>query len=150
MKKYQTINALFQILGNDDVLSNVRDLLDVIVESETITDAAPHVICEFDVEPGRTNLGVLFLSAHDDTGAQIAFALSAFTVTRFGTGPILIFGGATPVPVGLAFVPAGPVWTADFVEPTPGRLGVQVTDVGSPGVPIHWKATMVVFGTQVK
>jgi hypothetical protein len=149
--KYQNINALLPLIaGGDEALSHPGALLDLVTQAETFDDVLPHLICEFDVSPARTNLAVVFLSAHDDAGNQIAFALTGFTITRFGAGPILIFGGATPVPVGLAFVPGGPVWTADLVELTPGRLGIQVTDVGSPGVPIRWKATIAVFGTQVK
>jgi hypothetical protein len=151
MKKYQSVNALFQILlGNDDVLSNVRNLLDVVVESLVIDDVAPHQICEFEVQPGRTNLAVVFLSAHDDAGNQIAFQIAPVTLTRFGVGPILVFGGATPSPIALNFIPGGPAWTADFVEPSPGKLAIEIADVGSPGVPVNWKGIVLVLGTQVK
>lgn len=125
-------------------------LLDTVTEAVEFTDALPHVVCELDVQPARTNLGVLFLSAHDDAGNQIAFALTGFTITRFGAGPILVFGTPLPAPLSLTFIPGGPAWTADLVEATPGKLGVQVTDVGSPGVPVLWKCTVVILGTQAK
>lgn len=149
MKKYSLVNALFRD-GATDVLSSVKSLIDATVESETYDDVAPHRICEVSIDPGRTNMVLLALTAHDDAGAQIAFQIAAFTVTRFGSGPILVYGGGLPMPVGLNFAPAGPVWTADFVESSPGKLAIEVTDVGSPGVPIRWKATMLVLGTQVE
>lgn len=152
MKRYDIINTLFRLAGGDDVLSSVASLLDVVVESEVFDDVAQHQICEFEVQPGRTTLAVLFLTAHDDAGNQIAFQVAPFTMTRFGSGPILIFGAPTPVPVGLNFIPGGPAWTADFVETSPGsgRLAISVADVGSPGVPVTWKGVVLVVGTQVK
>lgn len=125
-------------------------LIDLILEAETFSDVAPHVIAEFPVEPGRTNLAIVFLSAHDDAGSEIGFSLAAISLTRFGSGPILIYGLPLPVPVGLAFAPIPMLWTADFVEATPGKLGISVANVGSPGIPIRWKASVAIFGTQVK
>lgn len=150
MKKYDITNALFRIAGGDDVLAAVSSLLDVAIQSLVIDDVAPHQICEFDVEPGRTNLAVVFLTAHDDAGNQIAFQVAPVALTRFGSGPILIFGAPTPYPVGLNFIPGGPVWTADFVEPSPGKLAIEIANVGSPGVPVNWKGVVFIPGTQVK
>ena len=125
-------------------------LLDTVTEAVEFSDALPHVVCEFDVLPARTNVGVVFLSAHDDAGNQIAFVLTGFTVTRFGAGPILVFGTPLPAPLPITFIPGGPAWTVNLVEATPGKLGIEVTDVGSTGVPVLWKSTVVIFGTQAK
>jgi hypothetical protein len=123
-------------------------LLDVVMEVDTFTDTAPHRMASFAVQPNRTNFVVLFISAQDNAGVQIAFSVQPLTITRFGEGPILIIATPLPVPIPLNF--SGPAaWTTTLVESSPGQLALEVTDVGSPNIPVRWKVVFFILGTQL-
>lgn len=105
----------------------------------TTTNDTPVNLSMGIMAPSQTLVAVIDITAHDDVGQQSSFIVNGVSLSRFGNGPIIVFGSPVPVPVPLSFIPDAPPWntiTAVFTQGPNFELFIAIT--GLVGVTIDW------------